>query len=60
MTPYERVWARMAGQPVDKVPNLNIAMALVAKCAGVSYREYAQNYKKAGGGEPVLCGAFRI
>ena len=38
--------ARMAGQPVDKVPNLNIAMALVAKCAGVSYREYAQNYKK--------------
>ena len=46
MTPYERVWARMAGQPVDKVPNLNIAMALVAKCAGVSYREYAQNYKK--------------
>lgn len=46
MTPYERVWARMAGKPVDKVPNLNIAMALVAKCAGVSYREYAQNYKK--------------
>lgn len=28
MTPYERVWARMAGKPVDKVPNLNIADGL--------------------------------
>lgn len=60
MTPYERVWARMAGKPVDKVPNLNIAMALVAKCAGVSYREYAQNYKKLVEGNLYLYGAFRI
>lgn len=46
MTPYERLMARMQGRPVDKIPNLNIAMGLVAKCAGVSYREYVQDYRK--------------
>jgi MtaA/CmuA family methyltransferase len=45
MTPYERVYARMAGDTVDKIPNLNIVMGLVAKEAGVSYTEYAQDYR---------------
>jgi MtaA/CmuA family methyltransferase len=43
MTPYERLYARLEGKPVDKIPNLNIVMGLVAKEAGVSYREYAQD-----------------
>ena len=46
MNSKERLEARLQGKPVDKIPNLNIAMALVAKCAGVSYREYAQDYRK--------------
>lgn len=46
MTSMERLRARLAGQPVDKHPNMNIAMALVAKNAGASYRAYAQDYRK--------------
>ena len=46
MTPLERVNARMAGKPVDKIPNMNIFMAITAREAGVSYSEYVQNYKK--------------
>ncbi len=46
MTSYQRVFNTFEGKEVDKIPNMNIAMALVAKCAGVTYSEYAQNYKK--------------
>jgi len=46
MTSLERVNARMAGKSVDKIPNMNIFMAIIAREAGVSYREYAQNYRK--------------
>jgi MtaA/CmuA family methyltransferase len=45
MNPYERLYARMAGKPVDKIPNLNIVMGLVAKEAGVSYADYARDYR---------------
>jgi uroporphyrinogen decarboxylase len=46
MTSKERLYARLEGKPVDKIPNMNIAMALIAKCAGVSYSEYVQDYRK--------------
>ncbi len=46
MTPYERLYNRMAGLPVDRVPNLNIFMALAAKQTGVSYREFVSDYRK--------------
>jgi uroporphyrinogen decarboxylase len=46
MTSIERLNARLAGKPVDKIPNMNIFMAIVAREAGVSYREYVQDYKK--------------
>ena len=46
MTSLERLNARMAGKPVDKIPNMNIFMAIIAREAGVNYREYVQNYKK--------------
>ena len=45
MKPIERLNARLAGKPVDKIPNMNIFMAIVAREAGVSYSEYARNYK---------------
>jgi len=45
MNSLERVNARLAGKPVDKIPNLNIFMSLVAKQAGVSYKEYVLDYR---------------
>ena len=46
MTPFERLKFKMEGKEVDKIPNLNIAMALVAKEAGTDYSTYAQDYRK--------------
>lgn len=46
MTPFERLEFRMEGKEADKIPNLNIAMALVAKEAGTDYSTYAQDYRK--------------
>jgi uroporphyrinogen decarboxylase len=46
MTPRERLDARLAGKPVDKIPNMNIFMAIAAREAGASYREYVRDYRK--------------
>ncbi|MDR3338240.1 MAG: uroporphyrinogen decarboxylase family protein [Treponema sp.] len=46
MTSIERLNARLAGKPVDKIPNMNIFMTIIAREAGASYREYVQNYQK--------------
>ena len=45
MTPKERLEARLAGKPVDKIPNMNIFMSIIAREAGVSYREYVLDYR---------------
>jgi uroporphyrinogen decarboxylase len=45
MTSKERVYTRLAGKPVDKIPNMNIFMHIVAREAGVAYREYVQDYR---------------
>jgi uroporphyrinogen decarboxylase len=54
MNSRERVYARLAGKPVDKIPNLNIYMHIVAREAGVSYREFVQNYRKLAEGN-LIC-----
>jgi uroporphyrinogen decarboxylase len=54
MNSRERVYARLAGKPVDKIPNLNIYMYIVAREAGVSYREFVQNYRKLAEGN-LIC-----
>ena len=46
MTSKERVHARINGQPVDRIPNLNILMFFAAKEIGVPYSEYCQDYRK--------------
>ena len=46
MTSLERLNARLAGKPVDKIPNMNIFMFIIAREAGVSYSEFTQNYRK--------------
>ncbi|MDR0448615.1 MAG: uroporphyrinogen decarboxylase family protein, partial [Treponema sp.] len=54
MNSLERLNARLAGQPVDKIPNMNIVMTIVAREAGASYREYVTNYKKLAEGN-LIC-----
>jgi uroporphyrinogen decarboxylase len=49
----ERLYARLAGRPVDKIPNLNIYMHIVAREAGASYREFVQDYRKLAEGNLV-------
>jgi uroporphyrinogen decarboxylase len=46
MTSLERLNARLEGKPVDKIPNMNLFMHIVAREAGASYREYATDYRK--------------
>ena len=46
MNSKERVYARIDGQPVDRIPNLNILMFFAAKEIGVSYADYCRDYRK--------------
>ena len=45
MTCRERVLNKLAGKPTDRVPLMPITMMFAADLHGVSYREYATNYK---------------
>lgn len=44
MNSYERVMRRLRGEPVDKIPNLNIIMAFGAKHVGATYAQFASDY----------------
>jgi uroporphyrinogen decarboxylase len=46
MNSRERVLARIANKPVDRIPNLNILMYKAAKEIGVTYAEYCLDYRK--------------
>jgi len=58
MTSTERLYLRLHGKPVDKIPNMNIVMALVAKVAGVSFREYVTDYRKLVDGNLICAERF--
>lgn len=58
MTSRERLYRRLQGEKTDKIPNMNIAMGLVAKAAGATYREYAQDYKKLVEGNLICAERF--
>ena len=60
MTSRERVLNRLAGRPVDKIPNMNIVMGLAAKAAGVSYRVFASDYRKLAEGNLICVERFGI
>lgn len=45
MDSKQRVFARLGGQPVDRIPNLNIVMQFAAKRIGVTYAEYVQDHR---------------
>lgn len=50
MNAYERMTARLAGQPVDRVPNFNIFMQYASHTIGQPLSRYYQDYR-------VLCEA---
>lgn len=45
MTSYERLMARLAGKPVDRVPNNCIIMGFGARYIGASYKEFVTDYR---------------
>ena len=45
MNSYERLMARMAGQPVDRVPNNCIIMGFGARYIGATYKEFVTDYR---------------
>ena len=60
MTSLERVNKRLAGKPVDKIPNMNIFMSIIAREAGVSYSEYVQDYRKLVEGNLICTEKFGL
>ena len=60
MTSLERVNARLSGKPVDKIPNMNIFMSIIAREAGVSYSRYAQDYRKLVEGNLICAEKFGL
>ena len=45
MNSKERIYARLAGQPVDRIPNLNIVMLFAAQHAGIPYKKFCTDYR---------------
>ena len=45
MNSYERVMNRLAGKPVDRIPNLSIVMMFAAKQQGITYGQYCSDYR---------------
>lgn len=60
MTPYERVSNRLAGNPVDRIPNLNIIMTFAAKHIGIPYKKYVTDYRYLVEGNIKCCEEFGI
>jgi len=60
MTPYERTNRRMAGQPVDRLPNQNILMAFAARYIGSTYDRLVQDHRVLVEGNLRAIEAFHI
>ena len=45
MNSKERIYARLAGQLVDRIPNLNIVMLFAAQHAGIPYKKFCTDYR---------------
>ncbi len=55
MTPKERVFRRLQGEEVDKIPNLNIVMTFAANLIKVPYKKYVTDYRCLVEGDIVCC-----
>ncbi|MDD6201262.1 MAG: uroporphyrinogen decarboxylase family protein [Firmicutes bacterium] len=54
MNSYERVMNRLAGKPVDRLPNFNLVMMFAAKQLGVTFGQYCSDYRLLAEGA-LLC-----
>jgi len=60
MTSYERVFARLKGLSVDRIPNLSILMTFAAKYIGKSYDQFVRDYRILVEGNLRCCEDFQI
>lgn len=60
MTPKERVFKRLKGEEVDKIPNLNIVMTFAANLIKVPYKKYVTDYRYLVEGNIACCEQFGI
>jgi uroporphyrinogen decarboxylase len=60
MNSIERVENRLKGQPVDKIPNLNIIMQFAARHIGVPYGKYCTDHRYLVEGNIRCCRDFGI
>ena len=60
MTPKERVFKRLQGEEVDKIPNLNIVMTFAANLIKVPYKKYVTDYRYLVEGNIACCEKFGI
>lgn len=56
----ERVMRRLKGEPVDRIPNLNIIMAFAARQTGVKYGDYVRDYRLLVDANIFCCDKFGI
>lgn len=45
MNAKQRLEARLAGKPVDRIPNLSIVMLFAAQHAGIPYKQFVTDYR---------------
>ena len=60
MTGRERILNLLAGEPVDRIPNMPITMMFAADTLGVSYREYVTDYRKLVEAQIVTAETYHI
>lgn len=60
LTPKERVFKRLNGEKVDKIPNLNISMTFAAKFIDVPYKKYVTDHRYLVEGNIKCCEKFGI
>jgi MtaA/CmuA family methyltransferase len=60
LTPKKRVFRRLQGETVDKIPNLNIIMTFAAKFMKVPYEKYVTDYRYLVEGNIACCEKFGI
>lgn len=60
LSPKQRVYARLARQPVDRIPNLCILMTFAARQIGCTYDQYVQDYRLLVEGNLQCCDEFEI
>jgi MtaA/CmuA family methyltransferase len=60
LSPKQRVYAHLARQPVDRIPNLCILMTFAARRICCTYDQYVQDYRLLVEGNLRCCDEFEI